>query len=86
MESVSSHCGDTMGYFDRVGEQGWHSQLCCHLLGRENGRKMMPPCLQCFTDIRVTYCQWHFDLLTEINQVCLASSLPLDYRSILSMA
>lgn len=40
MESVSSHCGDTTGYFDRGSAQGWHGQLCCHLLGRGDGTKM----------------------------------------------
>lgn len=49
MESACSHRGDTTGYFDRVSEQGWHGRLCCHLLGRGDGTKMMagplPPVL-----------------------------------------
>jgi len=40
-DRVSSHCGDTNGYFERVSEQGWHGQLCCHLVGRGDGTKMM---------------------------------------------
>lgn len=45
MKRVSSPCGGTMGNFDRVSEQGWHGQLCCHLLGRGEDTKMMagPP-------------------------------------------
>lgn len=41
MKNVSSHCGDITGYFDKVSEQRWHNQLCCRLLGREDGTKMM---------------------------------------------
>lgn len=81
MENVSSHLGDTTGYFDRVSERKlvWPALLSLARQRRwykDDG--CWAPCLHCFTNSRVMHYQCHFDPIKEINQVCLASSLPLD--------
>lgn len=80
LERVSSHCADSTVCFDSEwAGVTWAALPLPARKGRWHKDDGLALCLQCFTTIRLMYCQWPFDPIRGINQVCLAFSLPLDY-------